>query len=131
MIKTKSIVRLVLISMLMIAAAPAYSGEAMQIWRCEMEEGVTEKSLKEYAAKWLASAKKLNGGKDLQAAVSFPIAVNATEDIDMLFTVVAPNFEAWGKFWDAYGDSELAVMDSKNETVVCPDSVIWETFAVK
>lgn len=115
----------------MIAAAPAYSGEAMQIWRCEIEEGATEKSLKEHASKWLASAKKLNGGKDLKAAVSFPIAVNATGEVDMLFTVVAPNFEAWGKFWDAYGDSELAVMDSKNELVVCPNSIIWETFSVK
>jgi hypothetical protein len=127
----KSIVRLVLISMLMLAAAPAYSGEAMQIWRCEIEDGTTEKAIKEHAEKWLAAAKKLNGAKDLKASVSFPVAVNATGQIDMLFAIVAPDFESWGKFWDAYGDSEIAEMDSKFGSINCPDSVVWETFVVK
>ena len=130
MIKTNTIVRLVLISMLMIAAAPAYSGTAMQMWKCEIDDDTTEKELKEYAAKWLAGAKKLNGGKDLQASVSFPVAVNAMGETDMIFTVVAPNFEAWGKFWDAYGDSEIAVMDSRNKSIDCPNSAVWETFKV-
>jgi hypothetical protein len=129
--KIKSIVRLVLISMLMLAAAPAYSGEAMQIWRCEIEDGTTEKAIKEHAVKWLAAAKKLNGAKDLKASVSFPVAVNATGQIDMLFAIVVPDFESWGKFWDAYGDSEIAEMDSKFGGINCPDSVVWETFVVK
>jgi len=118
--------------MLMIAAAPAYSsGEAMQIWRCEIEDGTTEKAIKDHAVKWLAAVRKINGGKDMKASVSFPVAVNGTGEIDMLFTMIAPNFESWGKFWDAYGDSEVAKMDSEDGSIDCPDSVVWETFIIK
>ncbi len=129
--KLKVIIGSVLASTLMVAAAPAYSGNAMQVWKCEIEEGTTEKEIKDFASKWLAGAKKLDGGKDLQASVIFPVAVNAMGETDMMFTVVAPNFADWGKFWDAYGDSELAVMDGKNDKIDCPNSAVWESFSVK
>jgi hypothetical protein len=130
-IKTKSIVRLVLISTLMIAAAPAYSATAMQMWKCEMDDDATEQDVKAGAANWLKAAKKLNGGEQLEAYVYFPIAVNATGETDMMYVITTPTFEEWGKFWDAYGGSEAAKIEVKNEEfVVCPDSVVWESFKV-
>lgn len=131
MIKTKSVLRLAFISILMIAAAPAYSGTAMQMWQCEMEDGATEQEAKASAAKWLKAAKKLNGAANMDAYVYFPIAVNATGEMDMMFVVTTPTFEEWGKFWDAYEGSEAAKIEVENEKYgVCPDSVVWESFKV-
>jgi hypothetical protein len=128
-IKIKSIVRLILISTLMVAGAPAYSSTAMQMWACEIEDGATEQEILEGHAKWLKAAKKLNGGEQLEAYVYFPIAVNATGETDLMLTIIAPSFEAWGKFWDAYEGSEAAKLENENsEHIICPNSAVWESF---
>jgi len=128
----KILVKLVLISMVMIFAAPAYSGVAIQMWKCEMDDDASEQDVKVMAAKWLKAAKKLNGGERLEAYVYFPVAVNDTGEMDLVFAVTAPSFEEWGKFWDAYGGSEAAKIEIENyEQVVCPDSAVWESFKVK
>jgi hypothetical protein len=130
-IKSKAIVRLILISTLMIAEAPAYSAVAMQIWECEIEDDATEQDVKAMAAKWLKAAKKLNGGERLEAYVNFPVAVSDTGETDLLFTVMAPSFEDWGKFWDAYDGSEAAKIDEENNGhFICPHSAVWESFKV-
>jgi hypothetical protein len=52
--------------------------------------------------------------------------------MDVMFVVVAPSFAEWGTFWDNYGGSEAAALENEqNEAVVCPDSVLWESFTVK
>ena len=125
-------VRLMLVLVLMFVAAPAFSGDAVQMWRCEMEDDATEAAVEAGAQKWLKAAKKLNGGENFEAYVYFPVAVNATGEMDMMFIVVAPTFEEWGKFWDAYGGSEAAEIENQNNAlVVCPDSVLWESFKVE
>ena len=117
---------------MMVAAAPAFSGEAVHMWACEMDDDATEEQLEEMAAKWLAAAKKVKGGENLKAFVYFPVAVNATVEMDVMFIVVAPSFAEWGTFWDNYHGSEAAALENEqNEAVVCPDSVLWESFTVK
>jgi len=126
------LLRLVLVSMLVIVAAPAYSGEAVQMWKCEMEDDATEEQVRAKAQDWLKAAKKLNGGENLEAYVFFPVAVNAVGEMDMMFIVIAPSFEDWGKFWDAYAGSPVNAIDNQNaEVVVCPNSVVWESFKVE
>ena len=128
----KILVKLVLISMLIIIAAPAYSGGvAMQMWKCELDYDASEQDVKDMAAKWLKAAKTMKGGKNLEAYVNFPVAVNNMGETDMIFTVTAPSFEEWGKFWDSYVGSPAAEIDKMNDKVVCPDSGVWESFQVK
>ncbi len=128
----KTIISLVLISILMIVAAPAYSGGvAVQMWKCEMDDAVTEKDVKDRAMDWLKAAKTMKGGKNLEAYVYFPVAVNNMAETDLIFMVVAPSFAEWGMFWDSYGGSAAAAADAKNELVDCPDSAVWESFKVK
>jgi hypothetical protein len=127
----KTIVGLMLVSMLMIVAAPAYAGEAMQMWRCEMEDDTTEEEVKAIAGEWLKAAKTMKGGERLKAYVYFPVAVNAIGEVDVLFVVFAPTFEEWGKFWDNYAGSPAAEADKRNTKVVCPNSVLWESIEIK
>jgi hypothetical protein len=128
----KSLLGLVIVAVLVFGAVPAYSGDAVQMWKCEMDDDATEEQIKGNAAKWLKAAKTMPGGENLQAFVLFPIAVNGVGEMDLMFVVVAPSFEDWGKFWDAYADSAANAADELNaDNVVCPDSVLWESYTVE
>jgi len=125
----KNLLGLVFVALLLVVAAPAYSGEAVQMWKCEVDDAVNEDQVEAHAANWLAAAKKVPGGENLEAYVLFPVAVNATGEMDVMFVVVAPSFAEWGKFWDGYGDSDAAdIEEDSAEMIVCPDSVVWEAW---
>ena len=128
----KTIVGLMLVFMMMFVAAPAFSGGvATQMWKCELADDATEEEVKAAAQEWLRAAKTMKGGERLEAYVYFPVAVNATGEMDVMFIVIAPTFEEWGKFWDNYAGSPAAEVDKRNEKVVCPNSVLWESIKIK
>jgi len=131
-VKLMIVSMLMLVPMLMIVAAPAYAGEAMQMWRCEIDDDTSEEEVTAMAQEWLKAAKKMPGGERLKAFVNFPVAVNAMGEIDVLFVVVAPSFEEWGKFWDNYLGSSVEEVDKRHrEKIVCPGSALWEVVRVK
>jgi len=127
------LVSAMLFAVMMIAVAPAFAGgEAAQMWSCELEDETTEAQVIEGTQKWLAAAKKVKGGENFEATVLFPVAVNATGEIDVMLVVTAPTFKEWGEFWDGYEGSEAAKIETANEEfAVCPDSVLWESMKVK
>ena len=116
---------------MMIAAAPAFAGEATQMWKCEIDDEADEEMIEAHAAEWLAAAKKLDGGANMKAKIYFPVAVNATGEMDIMYVLTFPSFAEWGKFWDVYPDSDAAdIEEDAIEMVVCPDSVVWESVKV-
>ena len=127
----KTMMRGLLVLLMMVVAVPVFSGEATQMWRCEMDDGVTEAQVLAQAGEWLKAAKKLNGGANLESKVFFPVAVNATGEMDLMYVITAPTFEEWGKFWDAYPGSEAAKLEADNDMIVCPDSVLWESIKIE
>jgi G:T-mismatch repair DNA endonuclease (very short patch repair protein) len=113
-------------------SAPAAAGKATQMWRCELDDDATEDQVVEAAEKWLAAAKTMNGGKDLEAFVYFPIAVNDSGQSDMFFVVRAPSFKVWGMFWDGFKDSPAAKLDKGNRDFIVPtDSGLWESIKIE
>ena len=123
---------LMLVPMLMIVAAPAYAAEATQMWRCAVDDDASEEDVTTMAREWLKAAKTMKGGERLQAYVYFPVVVNPKGEIDVIFVVVAPSFEEWGKFWDNYLGSPAAAVDNRNrEKIVCPGSALWESVKIK
>ena len=114
---------------MLLTAGPAFSGQAMHMWSCGLEDDVTEEAVEEAAADWLKGARQIDGGKNLEAMVLFPVAVNATGETDVMFVVTAPTFAEWGRFWDAYPSSDVAA--NEHEGMFCPDSVLWEVMKVK
>ena len=127
----KAVLPILLASTLMTAAAPAFSGVAMQMWRCEMLEGATEEDVIQHAAEWLKAARAMKGGKNLQAAVHFPVAVNSNNKVDMLFTLTAPTFAEWGQFWDSYSSAPDDAINDDNKLTVCPNSVVWQSYKIE
>ena len=114
---------------MLFAAGPAYSGKAMQMWNCGMEDTATEEAIEAAAAKWKAAAQKVDGGENISVTLLFPIAVNGTGETDFVFVVTMPTFAEYGKFWDAYPSSEAAALEEGH--TFCPDSVLWEAVKIK
>jgi hypothetical protein len=113
-------------------SAPKSAGKVTQVWRCEMGDDATEEKVMKAAEKWVAAAKTMAGGKNLEASVFFPIAVNNNGETDMLFVINLPSFEEYGEFWDGFKDSAAAKLDKENGGIVVPtDSALWESIKVE
>jgi hypothetical protein len=121
-----TIVRLMLVFMLMIVAAPAYAAEVVQIYNCETLEGATDEAIKALAAEWFKAAKKMKGGERLEVYVRHPI-VGQMGEKDFTFVIRAPSLEEWGLFTSGYEGSALEIIDDKlDELCDCPGSTLWE-----
>jgi hypothetical protein len=79
----KTMTRFLLISVLMIFAAPAYS-DAIQLFNCEFNGDATTEDAYAMASKWLKVAKTLKGGENLDVYIRHPIAASS-DDIDFIF----------------------------------------------
>ena len=121
---------MVAISMLMFFAAPAWSGSAVHLFHCVLEDEATDEELETIASEWLIAAKKMKGGENLQIFLYFPVAVGANEH-DFSFMVIAPDFEQMGAFMDAYAGSPLEEIDDRFDQLAdCPISDMWEAVPV-
>jgi len=134
----KTIVRLMLVSMLMIVpmlmivAAPAYSAEAVHVYWCAEGDNVSEEQIEAAASKWLKAAKTMKGGEQLKAYIYYPVAAKLPGETDLLFLVVAPSAAAWGTFWDGYKNSPAERVDMDNrDLVICTSSALMESVEVK
>lgn len=118
----------ILVVVLMIAAAPAFAEKVSQVWRCEMDEALSEDQVIAMAKEWVKAAKSVKGGENVKSYLRFPVAVTNLEDFDLVYEVVFPTFEEWGRFWDNYSGSEAAKLEDKHsgEGVICPVSSVWE-----
>ena len=126
----KTFIQLMIISMLMLIASPAYS-DAIQIFNCEYDGDVTEEEFHDMAGKWLAAAKATKGGENIKIYIRFPVAASV-DDIDFKFVIVTPNFAEWGAFTDAYELSKLQDIDDELEKVAtCNDASLWEGGEIK
>ncbi|MGI9371761.1 MAG: hypothetical protein ACR2OJ_04640 [Hyphomicrobiales bacterium] len=126
----KTIVKLIFASMLMIVAAPAYAGQAVQVFVCQINEDVTEAVLIQRASEWLKAAKTVKGGENLKASLHDPVAAEMGQN-DVLFVIVAPSLTEWGTFWDNYRGSAADKLDKDNDDVVCPKSRLFESVVIE
>ena len=127
----KTIIRLIIVSILMMVAAPAWSGSAVAVYQCEQGDDASEADVLAAVADWLQAAKAMKGGENINAFAMFPMAATMGE-FDLLFIVTAPSFAEWGAFMDGYEGSAAADADKKYaDTAICPDSALWESFRVE
>ena len=127
----KRFIQMIIISMLMIATAPAWSDTFSYAYKCEQQEGASDKDLMAAASAWLKAAKGMKGGENLEAYLHFPV-VAAMGGTDFLFVIKAPSLAEWGLFMDNYEGKALAAEDKKfAEISACPDSTLFESIQVK
>ena len=123
----KTVIRLILVSVLMMVAAPAWSASAVAVYTCQQDDSASEADVNGAAAEWLAAANGMKGGENIEVFVMFPVAVTMGES-DFLFVVRAPSLAEWGAFMDDYEGSAAAKVDKKFTDIAdCPDSALWES----
>ena len=126
-----TMIRLMVISMLMFIAAPAWSDAAVHVYHCEQEDDASDEALQAIASEWLMVAKGMKGGENLKIFLYFPIAVESGEH-DFIFQLIAPDFTQMGAFLDAYAGSPLEDIDDRfDELAACPNSAMWEAVPIK
>ena len=130
MIRTQTILQSVLILTLAMAAAPANSAEAWQVFHCELEDGKTEAGVIAAAKKWLKAARTMKGGEELRASIHFPMAA-ASGEHDFRIVLKAPSFAAWGTFWDGFEGSPAQKVDQETGHILsCASSTLFEAVAI-
>jgi hypothetical protein len=127
----KTFSRSILVSLLLIIAAPAYSEtlQAIQVFRCEFNNEKTEaEDVLKLAAAWLKAAKQTPGGANMSLVIRFPIADGEGSESDFTWLISTPTFAEWGKFTDAYEGSAVAKVDDElfDNLADCGNSSMWE-----
>jgi hypothetical protein len=112
-------------------SAPAAANEFEHVWSCELRPGRTLDDARAVARTWLAAAKSMKRGGQLEAVIRYPIVVSESEN-RFDFVVRAPSLAAWGAFYDTYDDgTPVADADAKFADVAgCPGSTMWESIGV-
>jgi len=127
----KTTLQAIIISMLMIAAAPAWSETVSYAYKCEQQDEASDQDVMAAASAWLKAAKEVKGGDKLEVYVHFPV-VAAMGETDFLFVVKAPSLTEWGVFMDNYEGDALAKQDKRfAEIAACPDSTLFQSVQVE
>ena len=128
----KTFTRSILVSLLLIIAAPAYSisgSQVLQIFVCEfVDDKVSDDQLLELAAAWLKAAKLMEGGANMGLVIRFPIAEGDGVKGDFTWVISTPTFAEWGAFTDAYEGSAVSKVDDQlfDNLADCGQSTLWE-----
>jgi len=128
----KALITIAIVSLLMMVAVPAWAGTgAVAVYICSQGEGASEDDVDAAAKAWLAAAKKVKGGEELEVVIMYPLAATMGES-DFRFLVKAPSITAWGTFMDNYEGEALAKEDRQFADVAsCADSALWEWAVIK
>ena len=127
----KIILSSIVVAILAMGATPAFADEAWQAFDCQLVGEHTEDEVLDAAEKWLAAARIMQGGEQMELRVLIPHATGSGET-DFLFVLYAPSFAAWGTFWDNYEGSEAHKIDEESEAItVCPSSRLFESVKVE
>ena len=128
----KTFTRSILVSLLLIIAAPAYSisgSQVLQIFVCEfVNDKASDDQVLELAAAWLKAAKQMEGGANMGLVIRFPIAEGDGVKGDFTWVISTPTFAEWGAFTDAYEGSAVSKVDDQlfENLADCGQSTIWE-----
>ena len=114
------------LSALCLISPLANAGTPTHMWKCQINDDLSEEQVLEHAANWKKAASSLPGGDGITQQIHFPVAVGADgTGTDIIYPVKWPSFTAYGAFWDVYPDSDAAAMEG--ETMSCHGSALWET----
>jgi len=128
----KTFTRSILVSLLLIIAAPAYSisgSQVLQIFVCEyVNDKASDDQVLELATAWLKAAKQMEGGANMGLVIRFPIAEGDGVKGDFTWVISTPTFAEWGAFTDAYEGSAVSKVDEQlfDNLADCGQSTIWE-----
>ena len=126
----RTMTRLIVATLLM-GVFTCLSADLVQVWSCTAHEGKSDADLEKASSAWLAAAKGMKGGENLEVYHSYPMAANAGER-GFEFVLIAPDPATWGAFWNDYDGSAAAKTDAAwNDVASCSGSALWNSKAIQ
>jgi hypothetical protein len=126
----KTIIKAIMAAILLAAFATA-NAAVVQVWTCTAHDGKTNADIEQASAAWLAAAKTMKGGENLEVYHSYPIAANAGGG-DFEFVLIAPDPGTWGVFMNGYNGSAASDADvAWNSVASCSGSSMWNSVAIQ
>ena len=123
----KKVMRLMLVPILMILTAPAYSDPVSMLLKCEQDDDASRKDLEAVASKMLKAVKGMKGGKNMQINLHYPVVAHMGET-DFALVLIAPSITDWAMFMDDIDGSELQKLNAEwDELASCPNSTLMKT----
>lgn len=127
----KALIGFAIVSILMLVAAPAWSASAVGVYWCQQSDDASEDDVDAAAAAWLKAAKGVEGGKNLEVEIMYPLAATMGDN-DFIFLVKTPSIAEWGTFMDNYEGDAVAAEDKKFADIAsCADSALWESVKIE
>jgi hypothetical protein len=126
----KSITRILFFALFMGSFSLA-NAAAVQVWKCELNDGKTFDDLQPLSSAWLAATKSMEGGEGIEAFHEYPVVTDVGEG-SFLFVVITPDFNAWGKLTEAYPGSAAQKADQAwREVASCKGNSLWASEEIK
>ena len=127
----RRLVQFLTVSIFMFIATSAWADSAYHVVHCSQDESASDSDVEAMASEWLAAARTIKGGENLNLSLNFPVAASAGE-VDVVMIMMAPSFGEWGTFTDNYSGSAAEAIDEKYEdSIDCGNGALWESVKVK
>jgi hypothetical protein len=119
-------------SVVLLFGTSAVADSVLHIWECDLNEGMTNADAVTASAAWLAAAKKVPSGEELEVYVDFPIAA-AAGDGRFNFVMAVADEATWGAWYGAEAaDSGMADANAAwSEVASCSSSSMWYSVEIE
>lgn len=120
-----------IVAALLIGVFSCADAALVQVWKCKTLQGKNDAEVEKASSAWLAAAKSMKGGENLEVYHSYPMAADAGER-GFEFVLIAPDAATWGAFWNGYDGSAAAKADADwNNVASCSGSALWNSKAIE
>lgn len=120
-----------IVAALLLGVFSCANAAVVQVWKCTAHQGKSDADLEKASSAWLAAAKSMKGGENLEVYHSYPMAADAGQR-GFEFVMLAPDAATWGTFWNDYDSSAAAKADAAwNDVASCSGSELWNSKAIQ
>lgn len=120
-----------IVAVILVGAFSCANASVVQVWKCTAHQGKSDTDVEKASSAWLAAAKTMKGGENLEVYHSYPMAADAGAG-GFEFVLVAPDPATWGMFWNEYDGSAASKADAAwNGVASCSGSSLWNSKAIE
>jgi len=120
-----------ILTVILLGVFSSANASVVHIWNCNLHDGKSGDDVVALSSSWLAAARTMEGGKDLNVYINFPMAANAGIG-GFTFVLIAPDPATWGLFMNGYEGSAAAKADSEWDAAAdCSSNSLWESVSIE
>ena len=121
---TKLLLAALIMIIPVLGLADNHETSIVEMWKCELKEGVKAEDVEATNKKWLAMTRKAAGSDEVNSYMLTTIVGDQTR---FLFADIFPDMAAWGAAKDAESEESDAIEAEFNEMMDCSDNRLYKS----